>query len=462
MPEQVPDSARIRRSDPDVLVVGAGVVGLFCAYYLRLGGASVTVIDRGAVGGPQSCSSGNTGFVGTQGAAPLAEPGVLTHGLRWLVNPASPLYIRPRPSRELATWLWRFARLCNEEDARACFGVLVEMKRRSLDLLRKVCGEPGLAATFAMPGMIVAFKNPREFDQACRSVPLAVSRGVPLRVLSEADLRALEPDVDFDISGALLNAEGAMLRTPEFLLEFASLLCRMGVEIVKDVRVTRFDARDVNGRGFDARGPGAGGRRIRRVCTSVGDFTPGEVVIAAGAWSARLGRLLGIRLMLQPAKGYTVTVDAPRAAPRLPMVLSEGKVAVTPLGDQLRFGGTLELGGGLERGGITVSRRRVDGITATVRSYLPGIDVASEPQGFRGSSSGSVPQVWAGVRACTPDSLPFLGRGQPYLNLSIACGHGYIGMGLAPVSGKLIAQLVRGEPPEMDLAPFRVGRFSGR
>lgn len=453
MPEHVPDAAGIRRPDPDVLVVGAGVVGLFCAYYLRLGGASVTVLDCGPVGGPQSCSSGNTGFVGTQGAAPLAEPGVLGHGLRWLMNPASPLYIRPRPSRELATWLWHFARLCNEEDARACFGVLVEMKRRSLDILREVCGEPGLAATFAMPGMIVAFKSPREFDQACQSVPLAVSRGVPLRVLSEADLRALEPDVDFDIHGALFNAEGATLRTPEFLLEFARLLCRMGVEIVREARVTGFDA---------ARGPGAGGRRIRRVCTSAGDFTPGEVVIAAGAWSARLVRPLGIRLMLQPAKGYTVTVDAPRAAPRLPMVLSEGKVAVMPLGDRVRFGGTLELAGGLERGGATVSRRRVDGITATVRSYLPGLDVTSEPRGFRGSSSGSAPQVWAGVRACTPDSLPFLGRGQPYLNLSIACGHGYIGMGLAPVSGKLIAQLVRGEPPEMDLAPFRVGRFSGR
>lgn len=462
MPEHVPDAAGIRRSDPDVLVVGAGVVGLFCAYYLRLGGASVTVIDCGPVGGPQSCSSGNTGFVGTQGAAPLAEPGVLAHGLRWLMNPASPLYIRPRPSRELATWLWHFARLCNEEDARACFGVLVEMKRRSLDILGEVCGEPGLAATFAMPGMIVAFKSPREFDQACRSVPLAVSRGVPLRVLSEADLRALEPDVDFDIYGALFNAEGATLRTPEFLLEFARLLCRMGVEIVREARVTRFDAGDVNAGWLDARGPGAGGRRIRRVCTTVGDFTPGEVVIAAGAWSARLGRLLGIRLMLQPAKGYTVTVDAPRAAPRLPMVLSEGKVAVMPSGDRLRFGGTLELARGLERGGATVSRRRVDGITATVRSYLPGLDVTSELREFRGSSSGSVPQVWAGVRACTPDSLPFLGRGQPYLNLSIACGHGYIGMGLAPVSGKLIAQLVRGEPPEMDLAPFRVGRFSGR
>lgn len=408
------------------------MVGLFCAYYLRLAGVSVTVLDRGQAGGPQSCSSGNTGFVGTQGAAPLAEPGVLTQGLRWLLDPASPLFIRPRPSPGLARWLWQFRRFCNEDDARRCFGLLVQLKRRSLELLGEVCEQPGVAGTFTTPGMIVAFKTRRGFDQARRSVPLAVSRGVPLRVLSEADLRSLEPLADFDIAGALFNAEGATLRTPDFVLEFAGLLRRMGVEIVAQARVTGFGARH-----------GA----VSQVRTSAGDFTPREVVIAAGAWSARLARLLGIRLLLQPAKGYTVTIDTPPAAPRLPIVLSEGKVAVMPLGDRLRVGGTLELGSGDTK----VSRRRLDGITSTVRSYLPGLSFDAAP-----------PRVWAGVRACTPDSLPFLGRGEPYRNLSIACGHGYIGMGLAPVSGKLIAALIAGEPPEIDVAPFRTGRFGGR
>lgn len=435
MLDKAADPAEIRRCDPDVLVIGAGVVGLFCAYYLRLGGASVAVLDSGPVGGPQSCSSGNTGFVGTQGAAPLAEPGALARGLRGLMNAASPFCIRPRPSLELAGWLWHFRRHCNEADARACFGVLVEMKRRSLEILGEVCNQPGIGSTFTAPGIIVAFKTPREFERACRAVPLAASRGVPLRVLSDADLRAVEPDVELDIFGALFNAEGAALRTPDFVVEFARVVRAMGVEVIGQAHVT----------GLDAKASGAAGRAIRRVRTSAGDFTPREVVIAAGPWSARLARLLGIRLMLQPAKGYTVTVAAPRAAPRLPIVLSEGRVAVMPLGERLRIGGTLELAST----DTMVSRRRVDGITATVRSYLPRLDVTATPE------------VWSGVRACTPDSLPFLGRCPSYQNLTIACGHGYVGMGLAPVSGKLIAGLVVGEPPEMDLTPFRVGRFGG-
>ncbi|HEX9031156.1 MAG TPA: FAD-dependent oxidoreductase [Streptosporangiaceae bacterium] len=424
-----PVTAGPDRRDPDVLVVGGGVVGLFCAYYLRLAGASVTVLERGPVGGPQSCSSGNTGFVGTQGATPLAEPGVLTQGLRWLTSARSPLRIKPRLSPELAAWLWYFRRLCNEDDARRCFGVLLEMKRRSLEILRELAaGSPDLAAAFTAPGMIVAFRTEQGFERACRSVPQAVARGVPLRVLGDAELRELEPEAEFDIHGALFNAEGAALRTPEFVVAFAGLLERMGVTVRSGTQVTGFDA--------------AAGK-VRLVRTTGGDFTPGEVVLAAGAWSAPLARMLDVRLMLQPAKGYAVTVRAPAAAPRLPVLLSEGKVALMPLGDRLRFGGTLELAG-LD---ATVSRRRIDGIVATVRSYLPGLEVGPDQE------------VWSGLRPCTPDSLPLLGRAGSYRNLSVACGHGYIGMGLAPVGGRLIAQVVAGEQAELDLTPLRAGRF---
>ncbi len=423
-------------NEPDVIVVGGGVVGLFCAYYLRLAGANVTVLDRGQIGGDQSCSARNTGFVGTQGAAPLAEPGVLRQGIRWLASQQSPFSIRPRPSPALVSWLWHFRKLCNEADARACFAVLLDLKRRSLDIFREVCATGDLAAAFTNRGMVVAFKTEHGFDKACRSLPQAVERGVPLRVLDATELRELEPDVDFDIHGALFNAEGAALEVPVFLTAFASALEAMGVRFAPRVQVT----------GFEVAVSSGGGREIRGVRTARGDFTAGEVVIAAGALSARCARLLGVGLTLQPAKGYTVTIAAPPAAPKLPVLLSEGKVALMPLGRTLRFGGTLELAG-LR---TSVSRKRVDGIVATVRSYLPGLAI------------GANQQVWSGLRPCTPDSLPYLGRVERYVNLSVACGHGYIGMGLAPASGKLVAQIIAGEQPDIDPAPFRVGRFGSR
>ncbi len=418
------------RHDPDVLVIGGGIVGLFCAYHLRCRGGSVAVVERGAVGGPQSCSYGNSGFVGTQGAAPLAEPGVLFQGLRWLLNPESPFSIKPRWDGELLRWLWYFRRACNEQDAAASFRVLIDMKRRSLAILRELCALGSLASTFTARGMLLAFKTPEGFEKACRSVPRTVANGVPLRVLGPGELRALEPDVEFDVCGALYNEEGAYLHAPEFLVELSRTLEGLGVEMHPQAEVVDFEV---------------AGRRVEQVRTTRGDFRPREVVIAAGTWSAECARKLDIGLELQPARGYSITVEAPRNAPRLPVLLGEGRVALTPLGTLLRFGGTLELSGM----DSAVSRRRVDGILRTVQAYLPRLEKTETLE------------VWSGFRPCTPDSLPFLGRSERYRNVSIACGHGHIGMGLAPVSGRLIAQVVAGEQPDVDLAPFRIGRYGG-
>lgn len=422
------------RTSPDVLVIGAGAVGLCCAYFLSQAGAAVTVVERGPVGGPQSCSAANTGFVGTQGTAPLAEPGALAQGLRWLAGRGGPFAIRPAPCRELPSWLWRFQRLCTESDARACSAILLDLKRRSLGILRELCTAEPLADSYREGGMIIAFKTDAGFARARAAMPRAIAGGVPLRELNRAGLAALEPDAEFDVRGTLFNAEGATVRTPEFITGLAAVARRAGAKIVPDVAVTGF---------------GRAGSLATRVRTSRADISPGEVVIAAGAWSAPLARALGLRLLLLPAKGYTVTITRPPAAPRLPVLLSEARLAILPAGDRLRFGGIVELGAR----STSVTASRVARLTATVQSYLPGLDL---PQDRRSGPA----ELWAGLRSCTPDSLPLLGRAAAYRNVSVACGHGSIGMGLAPVSGRLVAQLLSGERPELDLAPLQPDRFA--
>jgi D-amino-acid dehydrogenase len=421
-------------SDPEVLVVGGGVAGLFCAYHLRRRGLGVAVAERGPIGGPQSCSAGNTGFVGTHGAAPLAQPALRAAGLlglRGLLDPTGPLPVRPRWDGELLSWLWHFRRACDERTAAAGFRVLVGLKKRSLALLRELCRSGGLAATFSERGMVLAFRTAEGFEAARRAVPQAVESGVPLRVLADGELAALEPGVDFAVHGALFNAEGATVHPPAFVVELARLLTDQGVEIHPFTEVLDFDV---------------AGNRVERVRTTRGDFRPAETVVAAGSWSTDCVRRLGIALELQPVKGYSVTVRMPANAPGRPVLLGEGTVAVAPLGDRLRMAGSLELSG-LDS---AVPRRRVEGLLRTVRDFLPGLERTETVE------------VWRGFRPCTPDSIPLLGRAAPYRNLTVACGHGTIGMGLAPAAGEVVAGIVAGEAAEPDLAPFRVDRFGRR
>ena len=415
--------------DPDVLVVGGGIVGLFCAYHLRRGGRSVVVVERGAVGGPQSCSHGNTGFVGTTGAIPLAEPGVVAQGLRWLLRPDSPFHVKPRWDAELWAWLLHFRRACDAATARAGFETLLEMKKRSLSAFRDLCGAGGLAETFRDGGKIIAFDTPEGFAKAAGAARASIDRGVPLRILSPDDVRALDPGADFEISGALHNADDACLQPSAFLVRFATMLAGMGVHLVTGAEV---------GRLVRAR------ERLDTVHTSVGDFAPREVVIAAGVWSGGCARDLGLRLALQPAKGYAVTVKRTARAPSIPVLLAEGKVAVAPGPETLRLGGQMELGSLDDR----TARHRISSLLATAKRSLPGL------------ADAEVIDVWSGFRPCSPDGLPFIGRPAGLRNVTVASGGGHIGMGLAPTTGRLVSQIVDGERPEMDIAPFRLDRFA--
>jgi D-amino-acid dehydrogenase len=392
------------RRDPDVLVIGGGIAGLFCAYYLRLAGRSVVVADRGSVGGPQASSYGNTGFVGTQGATPFAGP----------------FDAIASQDDELRTWLSHFDR-AREANAAARFAALHELKRRSLEILRTLCAAGGLASHFTPTGVVLACKTPQGLAKVNGS-------GVSLQALSAEELRALEPDVAFDVHGALYNEDAGFVHAPGFVREFAAVLRGLGVEIWEHAEVAGFET--------------AGGE-VTTVRTARGDVRPHETVIAAGAWSAMCARLLGLDLALQPVKGYSVTVKTPQHAPRRAVLLSEGHVAVAPLGDRLRFAGYMELAGW----DVSVSPRGVDHILETVRSYLPGLETTE------------VVEVWAGLRPSTPDGLPFLGRAPGYRNVTFACGHGHIGMGIAAAGGELIAQLLAGHRPDMELTPFAVDRF---
>jgi D-amino-acid dehydrogenase len=400
---------------PDVLVIGAGAAGLCCAYFLRRAGRSVTVLDRAGIADPASCSSGNTGFV-AHGGAPLTD-------VRALLRAG-----RPVPDRDALRWLWLLHRA--RESAPAGRATLVALKHRSIAILRELCADGDLARAFTVSGMVVAFRTPQGFRAARATVPAAAAAGIPVRELSPGELRGLEPGTAFTVPAALYQDGCGYLDPARFLGALAALLRGMGVDIREHTAVLGFDASR---------------ERVWRVRTTAGDVAPGETVLAAGTGSARLARLLDVAVPLRPLKGYAVTVPAPPGTPRGPVLLSEDSVAVRPLDGRLRVAGGLELAG--DR---SVSRRAVAGLLRTVHAYLPALDL------------GGPREVWTGLRPSTPDSLPYLGRTGRYADLTVAFGHGHVGMGLAPAAGELVAQLVTGQPTELDVRPFRTDRFVGR
>jgi len=246
--------------------------------------------------------------------------------------------------------------------------------------------------------------------------------------LNQTQIRSAEPGVLPNVVGGILFRGDAHVDPAAFVGSLAGRIERRGASIRTSTEVIGFQAT---------------GRRISAVQTTRGDFRPRFVVLAAGAWSAGLGRELGVHLPIEPAKGYSHTVTRPDGAPAIPLLLSEAKVAVTPFTESLRFAGTLELAG-LD---LSINRRRVRAIQAAVRNY------------HRCHEGGQTLEIRRGLRPCTPDGMPVIGPAPAYDNLFIATGHGMKGVCLGPITGKLIAQMICSEQPLLDVTALSPQRF---
>ena len=412
----------------DVLVIGGGVIGVCAAYYLAREGVSVTLVDKDDV--CAGSSYGNAGLIVPSHSIPLAAPGVLWKGLKWMLDPTSPFYIKPRLDRDLLGWLWKFRGHCTPAHVARAIPVLRDLGFASLALFRELAGLDGLRAGFEQRGGLSVFRTPEGFEEARHEARLLEANGITVKPLDGAAARAMEPSLGEAVVGALFFPDDAHLVPDAFVTGLAREAASLGVRIRRDTEVIGFET---------------AGRRIRAVETTRGRIEAEQVVLAAGAWSAGLGRALDLRLPIQPAKGYSVTCQRPPHGPAMPLVLAEARVAVTPMGERLRFAGTLELAG-LD---LAIDRRRVEAVRRAPTRYL------------RLGDALPLVEIWRGLRPCTPDGLPIVGRSTRLDNLVLATGHAMLGVSLGPVTGKLVARLATGARPSIDLAPLRPDRFGG-
>jgi len=413
----------------DVALIGGGVVGLACAHYLLERGHRVRILERGAPG-HDCCSLGNMGFISPSHFLPLAAPGVVGQALRWMGDPESPFYVKPRLDPGLLSFGWRFWRASRPHRSYAAGPLLRDLNLASRALFIDLAHRTGNDFDLTRGGLLALFQTPRELEREARHAARSRELGMPAEVLDPAGVAALEPEITLRVCGGVYYPLDAHL-TPQ---TFHATLTRLVADAGGTFRW-----------GAEVRGWHVEGGRARAAITNDGPVEADEFVVAAGAASGALVRPLGVRLPLQPGKGYSLTLERPSELPRRAMVLQENRVAITPMGTTLRFGGTMELGAW----DLEINPPRVRGIVRSVQRYLPA---------FRGEDFAQV-RAWAGLRPCTPDGLPYVGRLEQCANVSIATGHAMMGLSMGPITGKLIAEILSGEPSSIPLEALRPDRY---
>lgn len=413
-----------------ILICGAGIIGLSCAYALRQRGYEVTVVDRAAAN-RDGCSFGNAGMIVPSHFIPLAAPGMTALALKWMFDAKSPFYIRPRLSTDLLTWGLRFMRAANADHVTRSAPLLRDLSLASRALYEELADATQNDFGLVRRGLLMLCQTQHTLDDEARVATRARALGVPAEVVSAARAAELDPDVRMAIAGAIYFPLDCHLSPQRLMATLLRLTRAAGVNFRWSTAIT---------------GWRASGHTLAAAQTAQGEIAADEFVLAGGAWSPALVRGLGLTLPMQPGKGYSVTLTRPRQLPRLCSIFTEARVAVTPMGDTLRIGGTMELSGMDE----SIQRERVAGITEAVPRYFPAFGA----EDFR-----DLP-VWRGLRPCAPDGLPYIGRFASHTNLTAATGHAMMGLSLAPITGRLVAQLLSGEKPAIDLSALSPDRFT--
>jgi D-amino-acid dehydrogenase len=465
-PESLGDFFRMSKR---VVIIGAGVIGLCTAYYCARRGFSVTVVERKAAQ-RDGCSFGNAGMIVPSHFIPLAAPGMVKLGLKWMWNPSSPFYIKPRLDAELFDWGHKFWRAANAEHVQRSAPLI-----RDLSLASRTCFEEFAAPSdtefgLVKRGLLMLCKEQHTLDEEAKMAAQARALGIPAEVLDAKQTAALDPGARLDIAGSVHFPLDCHLTTDRFMAALQLQLAKLGVKFIwdSDVRACKIasplPAKNERGEGQGeghssetkpllspalssaSQWRGSGAPCVGAIVTSTGEEIEGdEFVLCGGSWSPEIARKLDLRIPIQAGKGYSLTLPKPRQLPKICSICTEARVAVTPMGGALRVGGTMEIAGLNE----DVNPVRVQGIIDSFCRYFPDF----QPEDFEGI------HPWRGLRPCSPDGLPYIGRTAKLANLSIATGHGMMGLSLGPVTGKLMAEILSGEKSAWDISMLSPDRY---
>jgi D-amino-acid dehydrogenase len=413
----------------NIYIIGGGIIGLFSAYYLSKEGHTITIVEQTDLA--DGCSFGNAGMIVPSHIIPLAAPGMVSKGIKMLFNAQSPFYIKPRLSFNLLKWGYYFYQSSTENHVKKSIPVLRDISLLSRQLYSDLAKEEVFSFGFKEKGLLMLYKTKHVEKEEIETAAIANKVGIPAHVLSAKEVQDLETEISVATIGGVYFPKDAHLIPQVLIKDMINYLKNKGVKILDKTNVLGFEKKN---------------KQVQSIITDKGKLdNVEELVLAVGAWSPVLTEQLGISLPLQSGKGYSFTLKDRKTNVQIPSILTEAKVAVTPMGTDLRFAGTMEI----TDIDLSINMQRVQGIVNAIPHYYPEIKVQIPEKEL----------IWKGLRPCSPDGLPYIGRSHSFSNLIISTGHAMMGISLAPATGKLVSELIGHQKLSMDIGTFDPERF---
>lgn len=410
----------------EVIIIGGGIIGLCSAYYLHKEGHKVSVIDQSNL--DIGASYVNAGFLSPSHFIPLSAPGVMRQGIKWMFNKSSPLYIKPRLDADFIKWTLAFNKSCTAKHVSKSIPIIRDITLLSQELYSSLKKDENFQFQLENKGLLMLCQSDKMLEEEIKVANLGREIGLDASEISLEDLKKLQPDVRFDVKGATYYKCDSHMTPQEFMNDMKMYLKGSGVAFYPNEKVNDIEL--------------ASGH-ITAVTTNKNKYKADEFILAAGSWSSLLCKKLSLQLLLQAGKGYRINTDQDTGI-SIPAILTEAKVAVTPMHGFTRFAGTMEIAGINH----DINEARVNAIANTVTKYYPEIVINQEDKN----------SAQAGLRPVSPDGLPYIGRSKKCDNLTIATGHAMMGWGMGSATGKLVSEVISNKKTSLNLDPFSPDR----
>ncbi len=410
-----------------IVVVGGGISGLCSAYYLVRGGHQVTVLDRTDIS--TGASFINAGYITPSHFIPLAAPGIITQGIKWMFNSSSPFYVKPRWDMEFFKWALLFKKAATALQVKRAVPIIKELNLKSRELYEQMVADLDFAFHYERKGVLMAYSTAKSEHEEHEVAEKAIKLGLDTVVLSKEELHKIQPVLSDKVLGAVHYTCDAHMTPNQFMKGMKTWLKSKGVIFEYNQVVDSFLL---------------DGNCISAVKTQDSVFEADAFVLASGSWTSQLAKSLKLNIPIQGGKGYSMDVHRPTGI-TLPTILVDARAAITPMEGFTRFAGTMEFSGN----NCTVRKERVNALANAVKEHYREVEI----------NENEKQNAASGLRPVSPDGLPFIGRTSKYSNLTIAAGHAMMGWSLGPITGKLIADEIDNRSTSINLDPISPDRY---